>query len=390
MTQYHSDTDQHDDAAIERLKTMEPAEVWSRYRDGQISRRDLTKFFGAIGLAAMGAKLLGGQALAATELNAIVWEGYTADSFALSWQEANDAKINSTFMASSDDAFAQLLAGGGSNFDLVTASNDLTQRLVDAKLVQEIDPAKLSNFPDLAEQFQKPPYIYFDDKLYGANFAWGPTILLYNTEKITEAPTSWAALLDENYSGRIATWNAPIQIAQYALLLDPVPEDIYLLDDDQLAAVKDILVQQRPLIRAYWNFGGELAELFVNGEVDISDAWPYATLQAKDGGASVAEVWPDEGVTGWSDSWMITSGAQNVDLCYSWIDYMLGPDGQMGVLEGNRYAITNQKVIDSLPEDLRANLYMDDIASWYNKILMWKNVPNMDKWLQVWQEATAS
>ena len=104
----------------------------------------------------------------------------------------------------------------------------------------------------------------------------------------------------------------------------------------------------------------------------------------------MAEVWPSEGVTGWSDSWMITSGAQNVDLCYSWIDFMLGPDGQMGVLEGNKYAITNSKVIESLPDELRSELYMDNIAEWYNRILMWKNVPNMDAWLQVWQEATAS
>lgn len=379
-----------DDPIIDELRRLEPAEVWARFRAGAISRRDLTKFLGAIGLAAMGSKLLAGPAAAQTELTAIVWEGYTAEAFAKTWEEANDAKIASTFMASSDDAFAQLQAGGGSNFDLVSASNDLTQRLVDAKLVQEIDPSRLSNYPDLVEQFQRPPYIYIDDKLWGANFAWGPTIMLYNTEAIPEAPTSWAALLNEEYSGRIATWNAPIQIAQYALLLDPRPEDIYVLDDGQLAAVKDMLLAQRPLVRAYWNFGGELAELFVNGEVDISDAWPYATIQARAGGAQVAEVWPDEGVTGWSDSWMITSGAQDVDLCYSWIDFMIGPDGQMGVLEGNKYAITNGKVIETLPDDLRAELYMDNIGEWYNKILMWKNVPNMDKWLQVWQEATAS
>ena len=111
---------------VDDMKRLEPADVWSRYRAGQISRRDLSKFFGAIGLAAMGAKLLGGHAMAATELNAIVWEGYTAEAFAKKWEDANDAKINSTFMASSDDAFAQLQAGGGSNFDLVTASNDLT------------------------------------------------------------------------------------------------------------------------------------------------------------------------------------------------------------------------------------------------------------------------
>lgn len=371
------------------LMGLEPAEVIGLYRKGRITRRDVVKLFSAIGMAAAAGKLLGPSgASAATELNAIVWEGYTAEAFAKKFETENDAKINSTFMSSSDEAFGQLQAGGGGNFDLVSASNDLTQRLVDAALVQEIDTTKLTNFNDLYPQFQKPDYITFNDKLYGANFAWGPTLMLYNTEQVTEEPTSWNALLDERYKGKIATWSAPIQIAQYALLLDPKPEDPYVLTDEQLAQVKDIVLRQRPLVRAYWALGGELAELFVNGEVVISDAWPYVTLGAKAGGAPVAEVWPSEGVTGWSDSWMITSGAKNVDLCYKWIDYMLGPDGQKGVLEGNNYAITNKKVIETLDPEVRKALYMDDIEAGYAKILMWKNVPNMDKWLQVWTEAT--
>lgn len=378
----------HDDRTNELMR-LEPAEVMERYRAGLLSRRDVTKLLGAIGLVSLGAHLFGRAASAATELNAIVWEGYTDESFAKKFEEENDAKINSTFMSSSDDAFAQLQAGGGANFDLVSASNDLTQRLVDAGLVQPLDTSRLSNYEDLYDQFKRPPYITFNDQVYGGNFAWGPTLMLYNTEEITTPPDSWSALLDEKYKGKIATWNAPIQIAQYALLLDPKPEDPYVLTDEQLAQVKDILVKQRPLVRAYWNFGGELAELFVNGEVIISDAWPYVTLGAKEGGAPVAEVWPKEGVTGWSDSWMITSKAKNVDLAYKWIDYMLGPDGQLGVLKNNNYAITNKKVIETLDPEIRKALYMDNIEEGYSRILMWKNVPNIDKWLQVWQEATA-
>jgi spermidine/putrescine-binding protein len=373
----------------EELKGLEPGDVMERYRAGDLNRRDLVKFFGAIGLAGMAAKVLGPTgASAATELNAIVWEGYTADAFADKFEAENDAQINSTFMTSSDEAFAQIQTGGGGNFDLVSASNDLTQRLVDANLVQEIDPTRLTNYNDLHPRFQKPDYIYFNDKLYGANFAWGPTPMMYNTEEVTEEPTSWNALLDERYAGKIATWGAPIQIAQYALLLDPKPEDPYVLTDEQLAQVKDILIRQRPLLRAYWSFGGELAEFYANGEVIISDTWPYATLGAKAAGVPVAMVWPSEGVTGWSDSWMITSGAKNVDLCYKWIDYMIGPDGQNGVLQGNNYAITNMKVIEAMDAELRTALYMDDIDAGYAQILMWKNVPNMDKWVQVWQEAT--
>ena len=374
---------------IDDLMQLPPDEVMARYRAGSIDRRAMMKLFGALGLTAMGTRLLGGQAKAAGELNAIIWEGYTDESFSQKFQDETDTTINSTFMSSSDEAFAQLQAGGGGNFDMVSASNDLTQRLVDAGLVQELDTSRLTNYPNLYEQFQKPDYITFEDKVYGANFAWGPTLMLYNTEQITTPPDSWNAMLDERYKGKIATWGAPIQIAQYALLLDPKPEDPYVLTDEQLAQVKDILLRQRPLVRAYWALGGELADLFVNEEVWIADAWPYVTLGAKEGGTPVAEVWPKEGVTGWSDSWMITTGAQNVDMAYAWIDFMLGPDGQMGVLNNNNYAITNKTVIEGLDPELRKALYMDDIEAGYSQILMWKNVPNIDKWLQVWQEATA-
>jgi trehalose-6-phosphate synthase len=69
---------------------------------------------------------------------------------------------------------------------------------------------------------------------------------------------------------------------------------------------------------------------------------------------------------------------------------MLGPDGQIGVLNNNNYAITNKVVIEGLSSEIRAALHMDNIEEGYAQIKMWKNVPNMDKWLQVWQEATAS
>jgi spermidine/putrescine-binding protein len=381
-----------DEARIAQLSQMEPRDVVRAYRSGKISRRDMSKLFAALGLtSALGPVIGKAPALAqSNDLTMIIWEGYTSDSFTIPWEEANDANVEATFAGSGDEMFAAMQGGGGSNYDMVSASSDLPQRLYDAGLLAEIDPAKLTNFPDLYEQFQKPPYITFDDKLYGVNFAWGPTILLYNPDAIPEAPTSWNALLDEQYSGKIATWNYPLQIAQYALLLDPKPEDPFMLDDEQLAQVKDLLIKQRPLIRKYWDLGGEVAELFLNGEVVIGDGWPWITLQIRGSEGSVAEATPDEGVTGWSDSWCISSKAANYDLALKWADYMIGPEGQLGVIENLNYSITNKKVVEGLPEELRAELRMTDVPAEYAKIHMWKFVPNYDKWVQVWQEATAS
>ncbi|MBX3071758.1 MAG: extracellular solute-binding protein [Thermomicrobiales bacterium] len=374
---------------VAELKQLSPAEVMEKYSAGLVSRRDLMKLFGALGMTAMGAQLFGEGAGAAGELNAFVWEGYTDESFASEFTEAHDVTINTTFMAISDDAFAELQAGGGANFDVVSASNDVNQRLFDAGLVQPIDPARLTNFPDLYEQFQHPEYITFNDQLYGVNFAWGPTLLAYDTEVITEAPTSWNALFDEQYSGKIGVWNYPIQIAKYALLLDPIPEDPYVLDDEQLAQIKDLLIRQRPLVRAYWDFAAEGADLFVNGDIVISDPLSLTVALANQQGKSIGAVIPDEGTTGWSDSWMITTGARDVDRCYEWIDFMIGPGGQMGVIEHNHYAVTNRKVVEALDPARRTELFLDDVAGNFEKLHMWTHVPNLDKWIQVWQEGTA-
>jgi len=377
---------------IEYLIDMEPAQVMARYRSGQVTRRDLSKLFAALGLtAALGPTIGRSGALAqSNELTMIVWEGYSSDSFRIPWEETNDATVEATFASTGDEMFAAMQGSGGTTYDMVSASSDLPQRLYDAGLLMEIDPTKLTNYPDLYEQFQKPPYITFDEKLFGVNFAWGPTILLYNPDEIAEAPTSWNALLDEQYSGKITTWNYPLQIGQYALLLDPKPEDPFLLDDEQLAQVKDLLVQQRPLIRKYWDLGGEVAELFQNGEVVIGDGWSWITLQIQGSNGSIAEASPEEGVTGWSDSWCISSEAANPELALKWADYMIGPEGQMGVIENLNYSITNSKVVETLPAEVREQLRMTDVPAEYAKIHMWKFIPNYDKWVQVWQEATAS
>ena len=377
---------------IERLMELEPATVMAGFRSGTFSRRDLSKLFAALGLtAALGPAIGRNPTLAqSNELTMIIWEGYASDSFTIPWEEANDANVEATFAGTGDEMFAAMQGSGGTTYDMVSASSDLPQRLYDAGLLMEIDATKLTNYPDLYEQFQRPPYITFDDKLYGVNFAWGPTLMLYNPDEVTETPTSWNALLDEQYSGKITTQNYPLQIAQYALLLDPKPEDPFLLDDEQLAQVKDILVRQRPLVRKYWDLGGEVAELFLNGEVVIGDGWSWITLQIQDSDGTVAEATPEEGVTGWSDSWCISNKAANPELALKWADYMIGPEGQMGVIENLNYSITNSKVVETLPTELREQLRMVDAPAEYAKIHMWKFVPNYDKWVQIWQEATAS
>jgi putative spermidine/putrescine transport system substrate-binding protein/spermidine/putrescine transport system substrate-binding protein len=372
----------------EELLRLEPSAVMGLLRGGHISRRDVFKAMSAAGVASFGLRMLDDNALAADELKMIIWEGYADDSYRVPFEEANDATVSFTEAGTGDEMYAQMKDSDGKNYDMVSASSDLPKRLYDADLLAEIDTSKLTNYKDLWDQFKTPEYITFDSKLYGVNFAWGPTLMIHNPDVVTTAPTSWRALMDEQYSGKISTWNYPLQIAQYALLLDPVPEDVYVLTDEQLAQVKDLLVAQRPLVRKYWDLGGELAELWANGEVVIADGWTWITntILAADG--KIQETIPTEGVTGWSDSWVISKAAKNYDLALKWADWMIGVEGQVGLTEVMGYSITNKAAAASLPESVQESLRLTAVEDEYAKIHMWKFVANYDKWVQVWNEAT--
>ncbi len=371
------------------LLGMEPSDVMALYRAGKIDRRDIFKVIGALGLSAFGMSMLDRGAMAAEDLKLIIWEGYADDKYKLPFEAANDATITATAAATGDEMFSLMNESDGKNYDAVSASSDLPQRLYDRGLLAEIDTTKLTNYGKLWDQFKSPSYITFDSKLYGVNFAWGPTVMIYSPEAITTAPTSWKAITDEQYKGKISTWNYPIQIAQYALLLDPVPADPYELTDEQLAQVKDILLAQRPLVRKYWDYGQEVSELFLNKEIVIADGWSWITLQTRAAEMDVQEAVPTEGVTGWSDSWCISKNAKNYDLALKWADWLIGDEGQIGITEVMNYSITNKEAAATLTPERQLELRLADVEAEYAKIHMWRFIPAYDeKWVPIWNEAT--
>ncbi|HYP60514.1 MAG TPA: extracellular solute-binding protein, partial [Thermomicrobiales bacterium] len=134
--------------------------------------------------------------------------------------------------------------------------------------------------------------------------------------------------------------------------------------------------------------GLELQQLFLNKEVVIADGWTWITNQLKAQGGKVVETVPAEGVTGWSDSWVISKAAKNYDLALKWADWMIGPEGQVGLTEVMGYSITNKEAAATLPQDVQEQLRLTKVGDEYAKIKMWKFVENYDKWVQVWNEAT--
>ena len=99
--------------------------------------------------------------------------------------------------------------------------------LIAAGDVAAIDVEKL--FPDYADvmpSLQSPAHNTVDGVHYGVPYMWGPNFLMYNTDVVTTAPTSWASVFETTidgapnpYAGKVTAYDSPIYIADAALYL---------------------------------------------------------------------------------------------------------------------------------------------------------------------------
>lgn len=341
-----------------------------------------TVLIGLLSLASLVLPASPAQAAGCT-LTAIVWEGYTDPSFTQTFEEQTGCTVKATYAGSSDEMFAKFRTGGGRNYDLISASGDITERLYKAGLVQPIDMSKLQNYSSVFESFQGGKWNTFDGKPYGVTFAWGPNVLVYNTKEVKKAPTSWDVLSDPQYAGKISLPDNPMTIADVALWLGK--PDPYDLSDEDLAEVKDALLALRPNIRKFWTTAGELANLFQSGEIVMAHAWPLTYTQLSNEGFPVASVSPKGKLTGWTDSWMISKNSRHEDAAYQWIDYILSGEGQKGVMDVTGYSGATTLGAEAVGPEKAHEMFMDDL-SLHSQINMWQSVKNYDQWVQVWNE----
>jgi putative spermidine/putrescine transport system substrate-binding protein len=338
-------------------------------------------------------------------LNIIAWEGYAQDDWVKPFEAKTGCKVNRKYAGSSDEMVALMRSGGGRQYDLVSASGDATLRLIYGHNVQPVNISLVPAWNDFIPALQAPPFNTVKGVHYGVSYEWGPNTLLYNTQKVTPAPTSWSAIYSTVNKGEITVPDNPIQIADAALYLaktDPSLgiDDPYELTQPQMDAVVALLKKQRPLIRKYWALASDEIDLFRNGDATLGAAWPYQTNTLQAAKVPVADTLPTEGVTGWADTWMISAKSLHPSCAYEWINFVTAPyvQAQQAIYFGETPANTKACTeMDKQQAGSCKQYHADAPASYFNQIRFWKtplkacgdgktDCLDYGAWQRAWQE----
>jgi putative spermidine/putrescine transport system substrate-binding protein len=342
------------------------------------------------------------------QLNLVAWEGYAQPEWVKPFEQQTGCQVRTKYAGSSDEMVTLMRQGGGSQYDMVSASGDASLRLIRGDDVQPMNVDLVPEWKNFIPQLQSPPHNTVDGKHYGISLQWGPNTLLYNTRSVTPAPNSWAAIYSPKYRGAITVPNNPIQIADAALYLSKTNPslgitDPYELTEQQLNAAAKLLTEQRPLIKKYWALASDEIELFKNGDVVIGASWPYQTNTLVADKVPVKDLIPVQGATGWADTWMLSTKAKHPNCAYKWVNWVSTPkvQAQQAISFGETPA--NTKACPHMEEiqkgsctQYHANApsaYFDSIKFWKTPVTECGNGKNdcMDysAWQQKWTEITS-
>jgi putative spermidine/putrescine transport system substrate-binding protein len=292
------------------------------------------------------------------------------------FEKATGCQVNVKTAPTSDDMVNLMKTG---QYDVVSASGDASLRLIASGDVEPVNTDLVPNYADVFDGLKMKPWNSVNGVAYGIPHGRGANLLMYNTDVVKPAPTSWGAVFDpaSPYKGKVTAYDSPIYIADAALYLMKTKPELgiknpYALDDKQFNAAIDLLKTQNTIIGEYWSDYLKAQQAFDTGDTVLGTTWQIiANYVQADKKVKVQAVLPSEGATGWSDTWMVATKSKHKTCAYKWMDWIISPKVNAQVAEYFGEAPSNRKsCAETADKNFCATFHADDEA-YFDQVWYW-------------------
>lgn len=346
---------------------------------------------GTAALAACGAG--GGDAPASSKkITLLTWETYHDKPWLDAYKRKTGVEVVAVNVGSGDEMFAKLQSGSV-KADVIYSDSGTIARYAKAKLIAPIDVAKVTNVSNISPGMTWKDKNSLDGKLYGIPYNWGTQPLMYNTAKVNPAPTSWGALWDPQYKGKVVMFDAAdVTIPMVALYVGA--KDAYNLTDQEFDKVRAALKKLRPQVRTIAKGFDDAVNVFASGDGVIGYCQNISEIPAiSKQGPPFTYALPAEGTPEWTDNAILTPQGQR-QVVYDFIQATLEPTWQARFVN----ASSNNGIL-SLKEAQTAGVNADVLKvtnirdqeqpGFWDKMSPLRPPESVEKRLEVWNEFKA-
>ncbi|MDK2818170.1 MAG: extracellular solute-binding protein [Spirochaetota bacterium] len=232
-------------------------------------------------------------------------------------------KIIEDAISSNEEIYAKVKTSGG-GYDIVTPSLDYATIMMQEGLLAILDTNQMPNLTNIDPNIMKHILAIDSNHQYIMPFAFGPTVIAYDTTLVTNDITGFDIFSNSAYTGRMLLLNDMREVMGAAL--------IYLgygIDETNAIAMQEVTSLLMTWKQNILRFDSDSFQLaYANGEVDIVQGYsdtiiPNLTEEKKN---NTKFIIPLKGGMMWLDSFLVLKDAPNKEAAVKFINYIHRPE----------------------------------------------------------------
>ncbi len=283
---------------------------------------------GAVGLYAAGAAGAVGNAFGATKvraggvtLNWLTWSDHYFPAQLQAVKKSIGVGARPQLFSDDSDSYVKVKAGGG-GWDMSSEDALWVPKFYDEGLIQAFD---IKSFPVAKQLYPVAldvPFWKAGSNQMGYPFGWSSLQIYYNPKYVKTKPTSWHALLNPAYKGKIVLENQPTDLMAMGGIATGAKKP-YDMTTAEIARAKEFLVQLKPNILKLVSQNTEVIRALSDGTAWLTIENIGTDARVKDaGGPLIKLATPKEGIYGWMDAEMLLKESSNASSFEPFINAM--------------------------------------------------------------------
>jgi spermidine/putrescine transport system permease protein len=283
------------------------------------------------------------------ELNIFNWSEYLPQSVIDKFEATYGIKVNYSTFSSNEEMLAKLMAGG-SQYDLVVASDYMVEILTKQDLLQEVDIKNIPNFKNLDESVLN---LSFDPgNKYSLPYMWGDACIAVDTSKVKTEVKTYADLWKPEFKNSIVVLDD--QRAIIGMALKKLGYSINETSPEALAKAQKELETLQANIKAYDSDSPKT--LLINGEAKIGFVWGAEASLAKRENPNIQAIIPEEGLFLQQDNFVIPKDSKNIKAAETFMNFILEPEISLEISKEFPYANPNKAAQALMDEDMLSDI----------------------------------
>jgi spermidine/putrescine transport system substrate-binding protein len=299
-------------------------------------RRTVLKTAAAAGSAAVAGSLLAAPAILGTRkaraagvVNVWAYDGFVPEGFKEQFESDSGIEVQIRLVDDQGKEFNLMAAEAPDmSADIVTVAGHRFRQFIDSELIEPVDQARLANWGKINPVFTESEWITINGEKWGVPILMGSEGLSYNTDNVTpEQAQSWGVMFDPAFEGQTAYIVQDFMSIVLLYLGYDGNMIKYMGKPDEAAKAvnhaRDFMIENKDMVRKYYDSGAEVQQMFVNGDVELAQTWSGPAAKLIMDGYPLRYTIPEEGSFAFVYTLNLANGAKNRDNAYTFLDALL-------------------------------------------------------------------